>query len=155
MEGPKLHKESKRIIAAVKKAGTPNYSSQVNVGKFSTFETIVAEVAAAQECATTFIMLGAIEGDNLWLATSLPSTTDTNIAPEWLADSISGLNATKTINGTYFIRIGALEFAKDSSDTPFKAIDQAFSLGSAWLRKKGLVVEEEEEHEYGFDDIGE
>lgn len=152
MEGQKNHKESKRVIAAVKKAGTPNYTSKVDVGKFNTFETIVAQVTA--ECSTTFIMLGATVGRHLYLATIVPADKMEKISSKWIVDSTASLDTIPNFAGpSVHVRLADLEFTADSNDTTFKAIDQAFATGSEWLRKKELIPQEEEEYEYGFDDI--
>lgn len=158
MEGEKLHKESKRVIAAVKKAGTPYFTSPVNVGKFDTFQTIAAEVATAPECKDTFVMLCAVleEQRRLYVATIVPADKNDQLSSKWIVDSTATLDVIPNFAGpSVFVRLGDLEFSADSKDTPFKAIDQVFATGSAWLRSKGLVVEEEEEHEYGWDDIAE
>lgn len=151
----KLHKESRRIVAAIKKAGTPNYNAQVNVGDFVTFVTIASEVS--RECHATFVMLGATVDRNLYLATIAPADKGNNADP-WMQGSVTSLlsdNTVQTVSSTIspYIALRNLAFSAESEQSPFKAIDQVFSLGSMWLKRNGLVEEEEEEHEYGFDDI--
>lgn len=152
MEGQKLHKESKRITSAIKKAETPYFTSKVNVGKFTTFETITSEVAAT--CPETFIILGAIFDRHLYVAFIVPADKNDQLASKWIVDSTAVIDVIPNFAGpSSFVRLGDLEFPEESSNTPFKAIDQVFATGSAWLRKNDLIEEEEEEHEYGFDDI--
>lgn len=145
------HKESKRVISALTKAGTPYFISPINVGEFDTFQLIVKEVS--ESTTETFVMLAAIVDQHLYVATVLPLEKK-DVAEEWLTKATSNLDAVSNISSqSEQIVVGDFHFEAESSDTPFKAIDQVFANGSAWLKQNGHVQEEEEEYEFGFDDI--
>ena len=158
----KLHKESNRIVCAIKKGATLSlddpevmvpmcsFTTKVNIGGWKKFELIVNEVAG--ECPETFVLLGAIVDPKLYVATITPSSGEPYT--ELITKSTETLNGTSNIaESSGHIRMGEIEFAADSNDTPFKAIDTFFALGANYLRKSGAVPEEEEEYEFGFDDI--
>ncbi len=158
MEG--FHKESKRIISAIRKNEQGSFYSQVVTEDWKTFETITSEISSAHlNCC---IMIGAMVESKRRLFIALMGPTS---GPEWIKESTKSFSPTTTTitmqqltefrNGlepssAFLVDI---YFDENSEETPFKAIDQVFAASAAHLRKVGLVAEEEEEYEYGFDDI--
>lgn len=47
----------------------------------------------------------------------------------------------------------SLTYEEKSDQSPFKLVDQVFACSTAYLKRVGVYKEEEEEYEYGFDDI--
>ena len=168
----KLHKETKRIVGAIKKGGTPTYSSKVNVGAWKTFNKIVTELSQQEGCYDTVVIIGAtversvkfpqekVEGDRhvtehfLYLAVMIPSN-HAELKDKLLAHITVGIDAesTSTEMGDGLIQLTELKFSEATEQSPFKVIDQVLATATAFLKKEGIIEEEEEEYEFGFDDI--
>lgn len=156
----KLHKETKRIASAIRKGGCPTFSSKVNVGSWKNFVLVTKQVG--NECPDTVITLGAIIETTpkaLYIAVITPNTvTDVN-GIDIISKGVSGVDkeSTKTTDriseNEQDIDLVKLVYNDESEQSPFKLIDQVFGSISSYLKKFGVYEEEEEEYEYGFDDI--
>ena len=157
---PKLHKETKRITGAIKKGGEPTFASKVNVGSIKNFRLVATQVAEA--CPGTVVMLGAIvetTPKKLFIAAIVPEDVELN-GEDWLHLSIAcGATKDATIapeaiaKEKTLVNLVSLVYNAESEQTPFTMVDQVIGVGTAHLKKIGVYPEEEEEYEYGFDDI--
>lgn len=160
MKGSKLHKEAKRVISAIQKGGTATFASKLNVGGWKKFDLIVTQVA--ERCPETAIMLGAPVNRSLYIAVIIPQKSDkaelAKAQQSWLTKSVSnvltGAKQLKNIEKNEgSVQLLELDYNEAPEQSPFKLIDQVFGEGTAFLKKAGIIEEEDEEYEFGFDDI--
>jgi hypothetical protein len=167
MEG--FHKESKRIISAIRSnnamidvdtAYAQSFYTQVSTEDWKTFEIITSQIASVRY--NTCVMIGALVESKRHLFIGLMGPTS---GLEWIKASTSSFSPTTTTitvqhltefhdgidpSGAFLVDIS---FDETSEETPFKAIDQVFAASAVYLRKVGVIADEEDEYEYGFDDL--
>jgi len=161
----KLHKETIRVASEVRKGGMPTYSATLQVGSWANFCLIARQLAI--ECPNVHIMLtAAIEQPtrSLYVATITPDDSEV-IGIDWLQDSLkcgagNDIEDEKTQtfskkgdDVTFEIDAIGLTYKPNSEQFPFKLVDQVSSTGRSHLKKRGVYQEEDEEYEFGFDDI--
>ena len=151
-------KEAKRVVSLIKKGGLPTFVAKINVGSWKNFSKVVSEIA--EENLDTVITLGAIVENpkQLYLAMIVPNDT-TKIVDTDMFDQLDYAKAGAKVTeyhiseNTYRIEMLKFVYEPSSDQSPFKLIDQVFGSVTSYLKKVGVYQEEEEEYEYGFDDI--
>ena len=155
-----MQKETKRIVSSIKKGGCPTFVSKVNVGSWKKFSLVVSEIAV--ENLNTIVTLGAVietKPKQLYIAVITPSDAIVNgkdIVLCGVPDTVKkdSKETRYSVNeDEYSIEMLKLVYDENSDQSPFKLVDQVFGSITMYLKKTGVYQEEEEEYEYGFDDI--
>jgi hypothetical protein len=153
------HKESKRIIKLITKNEAVTYSAKVEVDTYEVFCKVITEVAEA--CPSVHVILAGCpdKAKELWVGVSIGTAQQEKLKNEWLPYSLTCISQGDLASENRIearadlLQMTALHFTSESEAFPFKLVDQVLAVGSGFLRSHGLVEEEEDEHEYNFDDI--
>ena len=146
---------SNQIVKKITQSDSGYYNGKVKSNSLKEFEQICTDVY--KQCHDSFILLGSPQKESLYIGFLIPCKVyESDVLKSkqtWSKSILSNINFKHaSLFFDNWVQVYEITF-KDESTTPEKGIDQIFGTNSAFLKKSGLVKEEEEEYEYGFDDI--
>lgn len=149
-------KQAQALIKHIKTNKSTTYCARIDT------DNLVAYAAKVNvSCADTVLLLCCVTPTNLKVLATWPKHIDVpNNFQEWITLSAASIACSHhhevqvEDRDSFFARAFVFDFEPLSEQSSEKAADQLLGNANALLKKWKLIVDDEEdEHEYNFDDI--
>lgn len=147
-------KQAQSLVKTIRSNKSTVYCARVDADSVQGVNEIATTVAA--ECPETILLLYSTPNNTTLLVVQWWSTHLRNKYSDWTALNMNGveyakLSYTQADDGS--MQSYAYTFAANAERDAYKVADQMSGNAMAQLRKWQLLADEEDEHEYNFDDV--